>query len=78
MDPRFTSWLTHSQYRRKHDNLAREYVAYRPPVEHIWPRISRAMRHSLSTIFLHLGERLSDAPAPTKPSVEIDPVGRTL
>ncbi len=77
MEPRFTSWLTHSQYSRKRDDLEREYVSYRPPVVPLWPRLVRATRHYLAVLFLALGARLSDESRVTDPVADIEPVART-
>ena len=65
MDPRFESMLTESQYKRRGNDLKRERVIYRPPVDPLWPRLVRATRHQLSTLFLGLGEHLSEKPAST-------------
>lgn len=77
MDPNVSSWLTHSQYTRKHDDLERESVAYRPPVEHVWPRLARSTRRRLAILFLTIGARLGEQPAVGDIAPEVDPAPRT-
>ena len=77
MDPNYTSWLTQSQYSRKRDDLEREYIVYRPPVDPLGQRLVRATRHHLAILFLALGERLSDEPRATAPVADIEPAART-
>jgi hypothetical protein len=77
MDPRFASWLTESQDRRNRDDLEREYVVYRPPSDHLRPRLARATRRQLAALFLALGQRLSDEPGAAATSPDIEPAART-
>ena len=73
MDPRLTTMLAERHANRTHDNhLEREYVVYRHPDDHLWPRLVTASRRRLSTLFIAMGMRLSD----DRPTDGIQPADR--
>jgi hypothetical protein len=75
MDPRFTSRLTESQYNRRRGDPERGYGIYRPPVDHLRPRLVATTRRHLAGFFLGLGNRLSDEPRASDAAVR--PVTRS-